>query len=322
MPKMLQRLLFIAFLLPASTVSSHAAPVNSRLLPLVPPEANIVAGIEDPHNPNSHGRLLFVTRNNCLDFDDWLSLSGVDADRRVDEFIEVAASSPRGELKERLLLVAGRFDAERIVRAAQQNSATTTEYRGATLLEVKPFAREQRQISDTRWMAFPDPQTAIFGTPWLVQRALDRFAAGEPAEARLVEQLGRLHPDVNSWNVLFMTPDMLVRHVAAGQSNAPWVQLLTGADELALGIHYGGRARIDFAIRTTDGRQASSVASLLAQPSFLEVSSAPAIRPRVEALSLDLNQLQGSIILPGKQLDGYIEDLRSGAPEVAAQQSR
>jgi hypothetical protein len=70
------------------------------LLDLVPEGAQIVAGIEDPHYSTSSGRLLLVTHSCNLDFKDWeVGITGVDPHRESDEVIEVATSSPEGELK-------------------------------------------------------------------------------------------------------------------------------------------------------------------------------------------------------------------------------
>ena len=75
-----------------------------------------MAGIEDPHNPVSTGRLLLVTHSSNLDFNDWIALTGVDPHRQTDEVVEVAASSIKGELHEHLLLVAGQFDMKHLPR--------------------------------------------------------------------------------------------------------------------------------------------------------------------------------------------------------------
>lgn len=159
----------LAFVLMAGAVAGWASPVSSKLLDLVPEGAQIVAGIEDPHNPTSSGRLLLVTHNCNLDFMDWVAITGVDPHRESDEVIEVATSSSKGELNEHLLLVGGRFDREHIFRAALGNGASMAEYRGQRLL-VKPFARERQEISAARWMAILDDRTTIFGAPELVGR--------------------------------------------------------------------------------------------------------------------------------------------------------
>jgi hypothetical protein len=58
---------FLALILLSAAVAGWASPASSKLLMLVPEGAQIVAGIEDPHNPASKGRLLLVTHNCNLD---------------------------------------------------------------------------------------------------------------------------------------------------------------------------------------------------------------------------------------------------------------
>src|ERR1700757_4404539 len=80
--------------------SGFAAPVNFKLLPLVPAGAQIVAGVLNVHGPGPTGRVLLTTHNNRLDLDDWIALTGVDTTKVFDEVIEVAMSSNTVELKE------------------------------------------------------------------------------------------------------------------------------------------------------------------------------------------------------------------------------
>jgi hypothetical protein len=322
MLSLLNRFLLAGLLIAAPSVSGFASPAQSKLLPLIPREAQIVAGIEDPGNPDTRGHLLLVTTKNAFDFDDFLSLIGVDSHRGVDETIWIAASSPQGELEEHMLLVAGRFDRERIFQAARQNGAATTLYRSLEVLLVKPFAREERQMQDTRWMAILDGRTVVFGTPWLVQKTLDRYVGNEPADPLVADRLRRLHPQVNSWSVVAMPHGMSSKHMANGPVSAPWIDLLgkemlDGADELTLGIRYGSTSRVDFIVRTADDRDTSAStnnADGVARRQSLETGSLQKLRPRFKNLSIEQNLIQGSLVLPGKQLDACFTLLSCGEP--------
>ena len=307
MQSTLKRWLFLSAIIAGIAIHGFASPAQSELLSLVPASAQIVAGIEDPHNPNSHGRLLLVTHSNSLDFTDWVALTGVDEQREADEVIEVAASSSLGELKEHLLLVEGRFDAERIFHAAEQNGAVQMQYRDQTVLLVRPFPREQAEIAGTRWMVILDDRTALFGTPLLVQEALDRHAAHAATDSLLAGHLAQLRPDVNSWNVLIMSSETLTRHLAPGELHASWTHILDGADELTVGIHYGSMARVDFVAHTLREHQTSDVAALFAQPQFVRTGLFHAQRLRLENLSVERNHIQGSVALPGKEFDAWLE---------------
>src|ERR1700739_220208 len=113
---------------------SGSNPSQYRFLRLVPANAAIVAGIEDPHHGDQSGRLLIVTHNNKVDLRDWLTLAGVDDQQQVDRLIEVAMPSPLGELGEHLLLLRGVFNGSRILAAAQQNGGVASEYRGIRIV--------------------------------------------------------------------------------------------------------------------------------------------------------------------------------------------
>jgi hypothetical protein len=327
MLNLLNRFLFVVLLVAASPIYGFASPAQSKLVRLIPREAQIVAGIEDPRNPDTRGHLLVVTVNNTFDLDDCLSMTGVDTRRGVDETIWVAASSPQGELNEHLLLVAGRFDREHIFQAAEQNGVATSFYRGLEVLVMKPFSREQEQMHDTRWMAILDGQTVVFGTPWLAKKVLDRYVGHEPADPLVVERLDRLHPQVNSWNVLVMPHEVFSKHAALGQSLAPWIDLLgkdmvDDADELTLGIRFGSTARVDFVVRTADNCRTSSGADQLAPRHVFEASSFQKARSRLENLSIEQNLIQGSIVLPGKELKACFTSVLCPGPATRLQADR
>jgi hypothetical protein len=309
---------FFALVLNWGAVAGWASPASSKLLALVPGGAQIVAGIEDPHNPASSGRLLLVTHNCNLDFDDWVAITGVDPHREADEVIEVATSSAERELDEHLVLVAGRFDRERIFRAAVENGASMSQYRGERLLVVEPFARERQEMNASRWMAILDDRTTVFGSPQLVLQALDLYLNRSVPDPLLVERLRQLHPDVNSWNVLEMSGPMLARHVDPGQLNAPWTHVLDGADELTIGIHYGSTDRIDFAVHTMSTQTTSSLAGLATAPRVIPVDLSTSMRPRLQTLSVEQDRLRGSLLVPGEQFDRWLASVytrRSSAPD-------
>ncbi len=309
---------FFALALIFPPVAVWASPATSKLLALVPQGAQIVAGIEDPHNPASSGRLLLVTHNCNLDFNDWVAITGVDPHREANEVIEVATSSGERELDEHLVLVAGRFDRERIFRAAIENGASMSQYRGERLLVVAPFARERQEMKAPRSMAILDDRTTVFGCPQLVRQALDLYLNRFVPDPLLIERLRQLHPDVNSWNVLVMSGPMLARHVDPGQLHAPWTHILDGADELTVGVHYGSTDRIDFAVHAMSTQTAFSLAGLANAPRVISVDLATSMRFRLQTLSVEQGRVRGSLLVPGEQFDRWLASVytrRSSAPD-------
>jgi hypothetical protein len=322
MQSLFNRFLFAGLLIAASPINGFASPSQSKLLPLIPREAQFVAGIEDPGNRDTRGHLLLVTVNSRFDFDDFLAITGVGANGGIDETIWAAGARPPGEVDEHMLLVDGRFDAGHIFRAARQNGADTTVYRGLEVLLLKPFAREERQMRDTRWMAILDGRTVVLGTTWLVQKALDRYVDHQPPDPLVARRLGRLHPRVNSWSVLVMPHGLTLGHIAHEQSAAPLIDLLgedvlDGAEELMLGIRYGPKSRIDFVVIKSDYRETSSSANAeegVAQQHQFEAGLFERRPPRLENFSIEQNLIQGSIVLPGKQLDACLMHASCGGP--------
>jgi hypothetical protein len=120
------RLWFSGLTTATLAAQAFAAHLDNSLLSLVPAGAEIVAGIQDPHSPNSRGRLLLVTHNNNLDLSDWLALTGVDSHRGVDELVEVATSSAQGELTGHLLLIGELFNRQPFYHRGSPASACRT----------------------------------------------------------------------------------------------------------------------------------------------------------------------------------------------------
>jgi hypothetical protein len=312
----------------ATTVSSACAfggsPAQQRLLRLVPANAEIVAGIEDPHHGDQSGRLLLVTHNDNVDLRDWLTLAGVDDRQEVDKLVQVAMSSSRGELSEHLLLVQGSFNGRRIFASAEKNGGIATSYEGVTVMIVKPFAREQQEMQDTRWLAIVDDSTAIFGTPDPVKRALERYASRSAADSQLVKKLMELKPDVNCWSILTMPGAMLASHLRTGVLDETGITLLRGVNSVAVGVHYGSKARVDFAFSAEDAPAAAVLAtSMSAQPHLLPI--ADTLRTQFEGVSVHQNDVRGSLRVAEKEFGPWLDavyarlSVDAGAPgdEVA-----
>jgi hypothetical protein len=294
--------------------SGLASPLSSKLLPLVPGGAEIVAGFENHPGPYAHGRLLLTTHNNRLDLDDWQALTGVDNNRIFDEIIEVAASPAAGPLSEHLLLVAGRFDRERIFGSAELNGAESVEFEGQKILRIKPFTRERDDMLDTRWLVILDNHIGMLGTPWLVQKALRRYANHSVPDSILEERLTLLRPDVTSWNVI-VEPPATVKSINFAQPHNAWALLQEDADVLMVGARFGSRIRVDFSIhaRAERGaeffsRKAAFFTDAMAYEAGQEPTS-PVVTQRLQNYSLEGNRVQGSVELSSRQFQAWCDQL-------------
>ncbi len=246
-----------------------------------------------------------MTHNNNVDLRDWLTLAGVDDQQEVDRLIEVAMPSPLGELGEHLLLLRGAFNGSRILAAAQQNGGVAAGYRGIRIVALKPFAREQREMPDTRWLAIVDDNTTIFGTPTIAKAALDRYLSSSQVDSQLAKQLGELKPDVNCWSLLAMPGAMLTSHLRAGLLDDAGTSLVRKVSNIAVAVHYGAKERVDFVLGTQNAASASVLATVLGkQPQLLPI--ADALGTHFEGVSVEQNEVRGSLRVKDKEFDTWL----------------
>lgn len=216
---------------------AFAAPIGNRLLSMVPAGVQIVTGIRIPLQGVAISRTNFVTRNNNVDFEDWASLAAADPHAQGEQAVEVAASSARGELKERLLLVDGAFDSEAILQAARRRSVGTASFAGVRVVIVAPFTRDDPTAVGLRWLAFPDERTAVFGTPLLVQQALLRHQQHTPVEPTLTAHLQQLRAGAREWGVLDVPAALLRRHLPGIAHTPALLEAMNQPGDLILGVH-------------------------------------------------------------------------------------
>jgi hypothetical protein len=118
----------VTALLPLFAVASASAvKPDPKLLSLVPPTAQIVAGMNAPSVSGQPDSFLLITRNNTVDLRDFFALSGVDDSRVIQQIMMVAAEDRTNSLAEHSLLASGRFDQRRsskLLRRMERHSAT------------------------------------------------------------------------------------------------------------------------------------------------------------------------------------------------------
>lgn len=309
---------FISFfmLIGVVTPCGFASPLTSKLLSLVPAGSEIVAGLENRHDAATSGHLFLTTRNNCLDLNDWLALAGVDTARVFNEVIEVATSTPGARLAEHLLLVSGKFDGERIFRAAEQNGSEAVDFNGYKVLVIKPFPRELRDMRDTRWLVIINNQTAFFGTPFSVQEALQRYVTHALPDRILEERLSQLQPDVFCWNVLVQAPS-LNKNITFARPRTAWARLMEDAEVMMVGARFGPTTRVDFMISARSdrgsaffGEKAEIFTELFAEDALqLPAGSAPKIQSHLETVNVAADRIEGSIAISSGQFDAWANQL-------------
>ena len=216
---------------------------DMRLVQLVPPDSQIIAGM-DSRSRNDHlDSFLLITRGNKIDLQDFFAIVGADASREIREVIFVAETGETGVLNEHSLLAKGHFNRDAIYRMADNGSATRSTYRGVPVLVVPPLSREAGKLDQLRWLTVVEEGTAVFGTLGSVRRELDRWFANAPADATLRARLNQLGPDDQSWCVLTAGPSAKVAENALAKLD-PNLATLLNRGPVAYGIHFGKRIEV------------------------------------------------------------------------------
>jgi hypothetical protein len=163
-------------------------------------------------------------------------------------------------------------------------------------------------MADTRWLAMLDDNTAIFGTPVPVMRALDRYLSSSATDGALVKEMMTLRPDVNCWSILAMPGAVLARHLRAGVVSSE--TLLRGVSNVTVGVHYGSGIhgsgeRVDFSIGTNSPEAATALAAAINGRSHL-MPIAETLRTRLAGVSVEQNEVRGSVRVKGKEFGSWL----------------
>lgn len=240
-----------------STVSSALQP-DPRLLSLVPPDSQIVAGAAASLREPNRGDFLIFTRANTLDLEDFFAIVGADASHEIHQLIFAASAGHGGATPEHSLLVSGHFDTNCVYRSAKAASITK-DYRGVDVVVVHPFERERAFLHDDRLLAIIDSRLAIFGTVSSVQQEIDRYLNGTAADASIVQRLSLLRNENETWcfiSSLVLGAEILriLRNLDPGFN-----EIDKNSDTLLFGIRYGMQIEFEYVVDAPPIPQADPV---------------------------------------------------------------
>lgn len=234
----------LLFLLIPATIAASANSTDARLIALVPPENQIIAGMRTTSSGDWVRGLLIVTQHNRLDLEDFTSITGADASRVIHEVVFLAAPATLGRLAEHSVLVGGHFNGDAIFASSKRGGATAETYRGLAVLVVPALARERSRFDEVRWLVILDSTIAVFGSVVSVQHELDRYLAKSLPDPFLVERLSRLGGRDDAWS-LFPAPSASGVVARALEKLDPKLGAVSReGGSMQYGIHFGRRVEI------------------------------------------------------------------------------
>jgi hypothetical protein len=271
--RILAKLLFLF----VSVETLSAAPPDPKLLCLVPPGTQLMAGVSNPTPAGKPESFLLISPKNLVDRRDFISLAGVDDSMIIRQVIFVAGGGDVGGFREHSILMSGHFDQARIFKAAVNNGATVGEYKGFQVLLQQPFERELGTFKDVRWLAVIDSNLALFGTKVSIQQELDRYLARSIADPSLMQKLARLRRDDATWSVLgvFKCSDEIKQ--ALGSLDPNLANLVHDGNPLQLGVHYGKKVEIEYEV---------TIPSIVSAPAILNSSTQSLVMGNRNGVSL------------------------------------
>jgi hypothetical protein len=221
----------------AASVTAMAS-VDPVLLNLVMPDAKVLSGIQiDQSQSSPLGQyLLAQLPMDTAHLQRWVTLTGFDPRRDLHELLAAGpadmASSKGGLALKGLVLGRGTFQPDRITALATAAGATTSAYRGITL--VTP-AKEDVSI------AFLDPSIVAIGPVDAIKGAIDRRIANSSFSGALAEKAVSSSTSNDVW---FATTTPLVTFLsgqmgAGALGNGAPAQLLQTVREASGGLAFG-----------------------------------------------------------------------------------
>lgn len=222
---------------------------GQNLLSLIPPGPQFVEAVSAPTRHDWPGSFILTTRELKADESDFYTLTGAGVFRSIRQIVYVAELADNSQdRRQHSLLVDGDFDWERTFGTAKANGASSTTYRGVSVLVVPPLAREVDQINEIRWLARLDLKVAAFGSIGSVQREIYRYQNGGEADPSLLRRLHSLHRDDRTWCVISIPARNAEIRRAFMQLNPALGDLLHEGYILQFGIRYGRQIELEYQI--------------------------------------------------------------------------
>ena len=251
-----------------------------------------------------------------MDMDEFVSLSGSDASRVIYQIIFAAKPGMAGNPEDHSVLVSGHFDRQRIYQSAINGGATSTNYHGFPVLEVKPFRHNENGMDEVRWLAVLDSGVLVLGSIAIVKEELDQQLASTVPDPRLMQLLAALRRDDDAWSVVLSGRSYGVREALMALS--PELAEMAAGKTLRLGIRYARSVEFEYAIDEASENQpvlepnSGSSTALRAPPGSFSL---------LGSLQLQSNRaggIQGVIKVSKERYDRWVSELSRRRREITS----
>jgi hypothetical protein len=246
---------------------------QSDLIRLIPPGTPVLAGLRRTPPGQGDDFLWLATKHNTADLKQFVSVTAGDPDRHFDQVIVAGSASDTDSLGSHLLLAKGKFNFAEISTTALGTGAIKSSYKDVPVLILEALAIESR---GPRWLAVPQPDVALLGSPSAVESALDRYLSRAPRDPLILQRLRNIPEHDAAWSSIILDSRQVESHLNLHGDADVIYPCLRHARELVLGIRPGSDVKIE--LRTASDSNQDADASLGCLRTALFRNSTPSVR--------------------------------------------
>ncbi|HXJ41932.1 MAG TPA: hypothetical protein VNH18_21830 [Bryobacteraceae bacterium] len=228
------------FLAGTLMLSANAFAVDTQLLNMVMPEAQIMAGVNvTTAKISPFGQyVLNQFRSDDKGLQDLISQTGFDPRQDVTEILAATTGNPG--MAGGLVLARGNFNADKIAATAtaKGGSAVVSQYAGATLITVDG--------KETKSVAFVGNSIAVIGDTASVKAALDRAGNVNSISPALATRVQALSTTLDAWTVSLASIGSLLPSELGGKNGAMAqpLQVVKNIESSSGGVKFGANVEV------------------------------------------------------------------------------
>lgn len=292
--------------------ASSAAAVDTALLNLLPPDAEVIFGVQvDQSRYTPFGQYLLARlEKEDGELRQFIAVTGFDPRRDISEIV----GAGRGDGKQGLVCVRGRFDIPKILAALPRDSAAPVRYRGVTVVSGKG--------SKSAGVAFLNGSLAVAGEGELVRAAVDRWLDGGRLPVELAARAAEAGSRYDVWVATAAWPAALVERLPPESGGAAVKgDLVRAIEQMSGGVKFGADVTLggESVLKTDkDAAALADVFRFLASFVQLQAGTERAQRfadfARRMEIAAEGNRVRVSLTVPEAEFEKLLErlDNRSG----------
>jgi hypothetical protein len=190
---------FVLLLVASALTTLAAAATDPKLVSMLDPQTRVIAGLNGTAVKASPFGQYLLSQSAKADLSHFVASTGFDPRTNLQQVLFGSAGDANNS--QRVLLVKGTFVPAQVLAFAVKKGATASSYHGISVAEFPAFQGKNGKPHPARWLAFLSSTRAAFGTPELVQHAIDRYVDNTAADAGIASRIAAASGKYDAWYV-------------------------------------------------------------------------------------------------------------------------